>query len=80
MANLSLAERLAVDREVTLVTPDLIAGKDLALTGDLAPGSTRLQVAGVHIIKMSDVVANEPEGVVVEDRYTGLRRSCRRLQ
>jgi hypothetical protein len=73
---LGLAERLAaIGRTVTLVTGDLIAGKDLALTGDLAPGSTRLQQAGVAIIKTADVVAQGTDGVTVEDRYTGVRQT-----
>ena len=71
---LGLAELLAPGRVVTLVTPDLIVGRDLALTGDLAPGNTRLQVAGVRIIKTAEVVSNEDDGVVVEDRYTGVRQ------
>jgi hypothetical protein len=69
-----LAELLGRGRPVTLVTPDLIAGKDLALSGDLAPASTRLQQAGVVIIKTAVVARVEPGRVVVEDRYTGVRR------
>jgi len=73
---LGLAERLAAaGRTVTFVTGDLIAGKDLALTGDLAPGSTRLQQAGVTIIKTSELVAQEDAAAVVEDRYTGVRQT-----
>ncbi len=73
---LGLAERLAATgRSVTLITPDLIAGKDLALTGDLAPGNTRLLQAGVRIIKTAEVVAIEDDTVVVEDRYTGVRQA-----
>jgi mycofactocin system FadH/OYE family oxidoreductase 1 len=69
-----LAELLARSRRVTLVTPDLIAGKDLALSGDLAPANTRLQLAGVEIIRTALVALVRAEGVVVEDRYTGTRR------
>lgn len=71
---LGLAERLAATgRTVTLVTPDLIAGRDLALTGDLAPGNTRLHQAGVRIITTAEIVDIEEGRVVVEDRYTGVR-------
>ena len=73
---LGLAERLAAaGRTVSLVTGDLIAGKDLALTGDLAPGSTRLQQAGVAIIRTAEVVAQGTDGVIVEDCYTGVRQT-----
>jgi 2,4-dienoyl-CoA reductase (NADPH2) len=73
---LGLAERLAAaGRAVSLVTSDLIAGRDLSLTGDLAPGSTRLQQAGVAIIKTAEVVDQHEGAVVVEDRYTGVRRT-----
>jgi 2,4-dienoyl-CoA reductase (NADPH2) len=69
-----LAEMLAPGRRVTLVTPDLIAGKDLALSGDLAPASTRLHQAGVEVVKTATVALVAPGRVVVEDRYTGVRR------
>jgi 2,4-dienoyl-CoA reductase (NADPH2) len=69
-----LAELLAPERPVTLVTPDLIVGKDLALPGDLAPASTRLQQAGVALVTVSEVAAVEPGRVVLEHRYTGARR------
>ncbi len=63
------------DRAVTLVTGDLIAGKDLALTGDLAPGNTRLQVAGrTHRQDGRGRSPTETAGVTVEDRYTGERQ------
>jgi 2,4-dienoyl-CoA reductase (NADPH2) len=69
-----LAELLAPDRPVTLITPDLIVGKDLALSGDLAPANTRLQVAGVDLVTVFEVAAVEPGRVVLEHRYTGARR------
>lgn len=73
---LGLAERMvAPGRVVTLVTADLIAGKDLALSGDLAPGNTRLQQAGVRIVKTAEIVANDDGAAIVEDRYTGERQS-----
>lgn len=69
-----LAELAASGHRVTLVTPDLIAGKDLALSGDLAPASTRLHQAGVEVVKTATVGLVAPGRVVVEDRYTGVRR------
>lgn len=66
-----LAELLASERAVTLITPDLIVAKDLALTGDLAPANTRLQAAGVDLITVSEVSRVEPDRVIVEHRYTG---------
>jgi len=44
---ISVAELLAADREVALVTHDLIPGTQLARSGDLADASTRLQRAGI---------------------------------
>jgi 2,4-dienoyl-CoA reductase (NADPH2) len=69
---ISVAELLAgAGRAVTLVTPDLIAGSQLGLTGDLAPASTRLQAAGVALVKRATVRAARPGAVEVEDRFTG---------
>jgi 2,4-dienoyl-CoA reductase (NADPH2) len=69
-----LAELLVPDRPVTLISPDLIIGKDLALSGDLAPANTRLQAAGVALVTVSEVAAVEPGRVVLEHRYTAARR------
>ncbi len=58
-----------------LITHDNIAGNELSRTGDLAPANSRLARAGVTIERrtlLRTVRANE---VVVEDRYSGERRT-----
>ncbi len=63
-----------------LVTPDQIAGNELARTGDLAPANVRLAQLGVRTERRSLVVAVRPaaegDGVEVEvrDRFSGERR------
>ncbi len=47
---------MAAGIEVTLVTPDLLVGNELARSGDLAPAGTRLQAAGVTLIRRSVLV------------------------
>jgi 2,4-dienoyl-CoA reductase (NADPH2) len=72
----SLAETLrAGGRDVSLVTPDLIAGNELSRTGDLAPANVRLLAAGVAIERRSLLRCVARGAVVVEDRFTGDRRS-----
>ncbi|AEH10011.1 MULTISPECIES: mycofactocin system FadH/OYE family oxidoreductase 1 [Protofrankia] len=71
-----VAEWLAgAGREVTLGTPDTVAGTLLSLTGDLAPANTRLQQAGVR--RQPRVLLREAGGgrVVLEDVWTGERRT-----
>jgi 2,4-dienoyl-CoA reductase (NADPH2) len=70
----SAAELLAPGRQVALVTPDLIAGTQLARSGDLADASTRLQQAGVALRKRSRLVTVTPSAAVVEDVFTGEER------
>jgi mycofactocin system FadH/OYE family oxidoreductase 1 len=67
----SVAELLAPGRQVALVTHDLIAGTQLARSGDLADASTRLQQAGVAIHKRSRLVTVTPSAAIVEDVFTG---------
>lgn len=70
----SVAELLAAGgREVSLITPDLIVGTLLSRSGDLAPANTRLAAAGVQFHKRAVLRAVEPDGAVVEDRFTGER-------
>jgi len=71
---ISVAELLAADREVALVTHDLIPGTQLARSGDLADASTRLQRAGIALYKRSRLVAVTPNAAVVEDVFTGETR------
>jgi mycofactocin system FadH/OYE family oxidoreductase 1 len=60
---------------VALVTPDFVAGEQLARTGDLAPGNVRLARAGVEIVKHCVVSSVGMDAVVVEDRFGGGQRS-----
>jgi 2,4-dienoyl-CoA reductase (NADPH2) len=72
----SLAETIAAEgRPVHLITQDHIAGNELARTGDLAPANARLQQAGVVIERRSLPRVVRPDGIEVEDRFTGRRRT-----
>jgi len=70
----SIAELLAPHRAVGLVTRDLIAGSQLARSGDLADASTRLQQAGVALHRRTRLVTVTPSAAVVEDVFTGQSR------
>ena len=75
---ISVAELLSSQgREVTLATPDLIAGNELSRTGDLAPANVRLQASGVHIARRSLLRRVTASDVEVEDRFTGERSSIK---
>jgi 2,4-dienoyl-CoA reductase (NADPH2) len=71
-----MAEWLAGSgREVSLVTPDQIAGTLLSLSGDLADANTRLARAGVHRelrARFREVVDGN---ALLEDVWTGEQRS-----
>jgi mycofactocin system FadH/OYE family oxidoreductase 1 len=70
-----VAELLAgIGGQVVLVTPDFVAGEQLARTGDLAPANVRLAQAGVEIVKHSIVRGVDLNGVAVEDRFSSDRR------
>lgn len=64
------AEALARRRRVTMVSPDPVIGRDLARTGDLAPANTRLQTAGVRLIKEARVVRAGPGEVKIDYLYS----------
>lgn len=64
------AEVLARRRRVTMVSPDPVIGRDLARTGDLAPANTRLQSAGVRLIKGAQVVWAGPGEVKIAYLYS----------
>jgi 2,4-dienoyl-CoA reductase (NADPH2) len=76
----ALAEELG-DRAV-LVTPDQVAGNELARTGDLAPANVRLAQRGVRVERRSVLrrIERDPYGdtsrvvAVVQDRFSGERR------
>jgi 2,4-dienoyl-CoA reductase (NADPH2) len=70
-----IAELLAgAGRQTAIVTQDHVVGTQLALTGDLADGNTRLQRAGVVLHKNSLLREVHTGRVVLEDRFTGERR------
>ncbi len=68
----ALAEGLG--SRAVLITQDNIAGNELSRTGDLAPANVRLAQRGVHIERRSILRSVHPDHVVVEDRFTGVRR------
>ncbi len=68
----SLAEELG--SRAVLITQDNIAGNELSRTGDLAPANVRLARQGVSIERRSILRSVHAAHVVVEDRFTGLRR------
>lgn len=70
-----VAELLAgLGAEVALVTPDPVAGEQLARTGDLAPANVRLAQAGVEVVRQATVRLVDGEGVTVESRFSGQAR------
>jgi 2,4-dienoyl-CoA reductase (NADPH2) len=71
-----IAEWLAgSSREVSLVTPDQIAGTLLSLSGDLADANTRLARVGVHR-ELRALFREVAEGqALLEDVWTGEQRS-----
>ncbi len=72
---ISVAEWLVAEhgREVVLITPDLLVGEKLALSGDLAPSQQRLHGAGIELVKRALVRHVTATGVEVEDRFSGAR-------
>lgn len=75
---ISVAELLSSQqRDVTLATPDLIAGNELSRSGDLAPANVRLQASGVHLAKRSLLRRVAAGDVDVEDRFTGERSTLK---
>lgn len=69
----SLAEELG--ERAVLVTQDNIAGNELSRTGDLAPANSRLAQRGVTIERRSIVRGITAEGALLEDRFSGERRT-----
>jgi 2,4-dienoyl-CoA reductase-like NADH-dependent reductase (Old Yellow Enzyme family) len=73
---ISVAERLRAEgREVTLVTPDLIAGNELSRSGDLAPANVRLQASGITIERRTLLRAVAAGVAQFEHRFTGEPRT-----
>ena len=70
-----LAEQAAAaGRQVTIVTPDQVAGRQLARTGDLVPANVRLQRAGVARALRSRLCGVDGGRALLEDVWTGARR------
>jgi 2,4-dienoyl-CoA reductase (NADPH2) len=70
-----VAEWLAAEgRQVSIVTPDPIAGTLLALSGDLADANTRLQQAGVRRELRAILRGAKGGRVQLDDVWTGERR------
>ncbi|MGH9169656.1 MAG: mycofactocin system FadH/OYE family oxidoreductase 1 [Acidimicrobiales bacterium] len=70
------AEHLAsLGSSVVLVTPEFVAGEQLARTGDLAPASVRLQQAGVEVLRRSLLRSVAPGAVTIEARDSGELRT-----
>ena len=67
------AAELAVSQgaSVALVTPDVVAGSQLSVTGDLVAANARLAGAGVELVRHATPIAIDGGDVVVEDRFTG---------
>lgn len=70
-----VAELLAAQGEqVAIVSQDLVIGKQLSLTGDLADANARLRRAGVRLVKRSLLREVHAGRAVVEDAHTGARQ------
>lgn len=69
----ALAEELG--ERAVLVTPDNVAGNELARTGDLAPANTRLAQRGVRVERRTLLRSVQADAVEVEDRFSGERRT-----
>ena len=60
---------------VVLVTPDMVVGQQLSRTGDLAPANSRLQAAGVTLVRHG-VLRRCGDGTAeIEDRFGGHRQA-----
>ncbi|GAC1596249.1 MAG: FAD-dependent oxidoreductase [Acidimicrobiales bacterium] len=72
---ISVAEHLRESgRDVTLATPDLIAGNELSRSGDLAPANVRLHSSGITLERRSILRRVDRAGAWIEDRFTGATR------
>jgi mycofactocin system FadH/OYE family oxidoreductase 1 len=71
---ISVAETLvAQGRSVVLITPDLLVGEKLALSGDLAPSQQRLHGGGIELVKRAVIRKVTPTSILIEDRFSGDR-------
>ncbi len=73
---ISIAESLsATGRSVAFITPDLLVGEKLSLTGDLAPSQNRLHGLGITLIKRALIRTLSIDTVEMEDRFSGELRT-----
>lgn len=71
----AVAERLrAAGCEVTVVTPDLVVGRQLDRTGDLSAANVRLQTAGIDRYRMHTVRSARRGAAVLANVVTGSTR------
>ncbi|KAA0018381.1 mycofactocin system FadH/OYE family oxidoreductase 1 [Antrihabitans cavernicola] len=71
-----VAEMLRSDcHEVAIVTPDLVVGKQLDRTGDLAASNVRLQQAGIVRHRASVVRSVIDRSALLENTFTGVTTS-----
>ncbi len=70
---IAMAEWLS-DRghRITLITPDLLVGEKLALSGDLAPSQNRLHGRGITLHKRAILRRVGASSVEVEDRFSAV--------
>ena len=67
-----IAEYLSASgARVTLITPDVVVGSQLAAAGDLVAANARLAALGVDVRRHATVVGATDGHVAVEDRFTG---------
>ena len=62
---------LSAGARVTLVTPDVVVGSQLAASGDLVAANARLAAGGATLVLHAVAVRVAEGAVVVEDRFTG---------
>jgi mycofactocin system FadH/OYE family oxidoreductase 1 len=67
----SIAELLAPHGPTALAFPDQIPGQQLALTGDLVAANSRLQSAGVTLVRRCALRRVSEAGAEVEDLFCG---------
>jgi len=62
---------LAAGARVTLVSPDVVVGSQLAMSGDLVAANARLASGGASVVLHAAAVGIAGGRVVVQDRFTG---------
>jgi 2,4-dienoyl-CoA reductase (NADPH2) len=70
---ISVAELLASQRTVVLITPDQMIGKELSRSGDLTQANIRLYGANVRMVKCALLRRAGVGMIEIEDRFSGKR-------